>query len=382
MQPHWNVREDCLEIAKMPFYWRLSSGCDAVPGIDARMPVRLQVSAEFDYLELVLTAAEQACLDLAYRQDANIGFINPESGQIDTYGASVNAFFLESVKAVQPARIFEIGCGAGFSIEFMRQHGWQVTGIDPSEYSLRWSERLGFQLINEFFDADALGLDADFVFCNDVFEHIGGVVEFARQVCKALAPGGIFAFATTNSTQSVQVGDISMLEHQHLNMFTDVSIIRILRAAGFGEVRVGRGSYGNTFHVLARKNGGSLPAENGRGYCGGYFERAQRRIEAFARLHAQLGGTCGYYVPLRCIPYLATVGDFGDHDLFDSNASWHGKYVDGYQRPIRSPQEICPGDECAFFIGSTTFFEEIRKSLMARGVPAGLIHGVSDLGVA
>jgi SAM-dependent methyltransferase len=382
MQPHWIVREDCLEITAMPFYWRLSDASQAVPGIEARMPVRLRVNAEFDYLELVLTAAEQACLDLAYRQDANIGFINPESGQIDTYGASVNAFFLESVNAVQPARIFEIGCGAGFSIEFMRRHGWQVIGIDPSEYSLRWSERLGFRLINQFFDADALGLDADFVFCNDVFEHVGAVVEFARQVCKALVPGGTFAFATTNSTQSIQVGDISMLEHQHVNMFTEGSIVRILRAAGFGEVRVGRGSYGNTFQVLARKGGASLPAESGRGDCHGYFERAQRRIEAFARLHAELGGACGYYVPLRCIPYLATVGDFGAHDLFDSNTAWHGKYIDGYQRPIRSPQDIGPGGDHGVFIGSTTFFEEIRKSLMARGVPAGLIHGISTLGSA
>lgn len=381
MQPHWNVREGCLEIAAMPFYWRLSDGSNAVPGIDARMPVRLQANMEFDYLELVLSADEQACLDLAYRQDANIGFINPESGQIDTYGASVNGFFLESVKAMQPSRIFEIGCGAGFSIEFMRRNGWQVTGIDPSEYSLRWSQRLGFPLINEFFDADALGLDADFVFCNDVFEHVGAVVEFSRQVCKALVPGGTFAFATTNSTQSIQVGDISMLEHQHVNMFTEGSIVRILRAAGFGEVRVGRGSYGNTFHVLARKGAGSLPGD-GRGDCAGYFERAQRRIESFGRLHAQLAGSCRYYVPLRCIPYLATVGDFGDHDLFDSNASWHGKYIDGYQRPIRSPQDIAPEDDCAFFIGSNTFFEEIRQNLMARGVPAGLIHGVSTLGKA
>jgi 2-polyprenyl-6-hydroxyphenyl methylase/3-demethylubiquinone-9 3-methyltransferase len=380
MQPHWTVREGCLEIASMPFYWRLSDGNHVVSGIEPRMPVRLQVNAEFDYLELALTSNEQACLDLAYQQDANIGFINPESGQIDTYGASVNTFFLDAVNAVQPARIFEIGCGAGFSIEFMRRHGWQVTGIDPSEYSLRWSERLGFPLINQFFDADALGLDADFVFCNDVFEHVGAVVDFSRQVCKALVPGGAFAFATTNSTQAIQFGDISMLEHQHVNMFTEGSIIRILRAAGFGEVRVGRGSYGNTFHVVARKGGSSLPAESGQGDCDGYFERAQRRIEAFTRLHAQLHGACGYYVPLRCIPYLAAVGDYGDHDLFDSNTSWHGKYIDGYQRPIRSPQDIAPGDGRAIFIGSNTFYEEIRKSLMARGVPAGLIHGISTLG--
>ncbi|WP_081667875.1 class I SAM-dependent methyltransferase [Metapseudomonas resinovorans] len=379
MQPHWIAHKNCLEIASMPFYWRLSDRSVSVPGIEPRMPVRLKLNAEFDYLELALTATEQAGLDLAYRQDANIGFINPESGQIDTYGASVNAFFLESVQAAQPKKIFEIGCGAGFSIEFMRQRGWQVTGIDPSEYSLRWSKRLGFELINQFFDVDAMGLHADFVFCNDVFEHVGAVVEFSRNVCKALVPGGTFAFATTNSTQSIMVGDISMLEHQHVNMFTETSIGRILRAAGFNEVRIDRGSYGNTFHVVARKGAGSFQSEEGRPVCDGYFERAQQRIEAFAGLYSNFDGRCGYYAPLRCIPYLATVGDFGEHDLFDSNPSWHDKFIDGYARPIRSPQNIVPGEHCAFFVGSTTFFEEIRKGLVSRGVAAGLIHGVGTL---
>lgn len=380
MPLHWLVRDDSLEIAMMPFYWRLADGQGAVPGIASRMPVHLRVNAEFDYLELALTATEQASLDLAYQQDANIGFINPESGQIHTYGASVNAFFLESVNALQPTRIFEIGCGAGFSIEFMRQHGWQVTGIDPSEYSLRWSERLGFRLINQFFDADALGLDADFVFCNDVFEHVGAVVDFSRQVCKALLPGGTFAFATTNSTESIQVGDISMLEHQHVNMFTANSITRILRAAGFGEVRICKGSYGNTFQVLARKGGSAPELVPGQGDCAGYFERAGRKIEAFTRLHRELGEACAFYVPLRCIPYLAAAGDFGNHDLFDSNPSWSGKYIDGYGRPIRSPQDITPADGRDFFIGSTTFFTEIRNGLIERGVPADRIHGVSTLG--
>lgn len=379
MQPHWIVRENYLEIASMPFYWRLAERCEATPGIAPRMPVHVRVNSEFDYLELALTPTEQGCLDLAYRQDANIGFVNPESGQIHTYGASVNAFFLDAVQTMQPACIYEIGCGAGFSIEFMRQHGWRVTGIDPSEYSLRWSERLGFELINQFFDADVLSAGADFVFCNDVFEHVGSVVEFARKVCKALVPGGSFAFATTNSTESIASGDISMLEHQHVNMFTERSIAQILRAAGFGQVQIGKGSYGNTFHVLARKNGAAL-LEAAPPSCDGYFERAQGKIEAFARLHAELGEACGYYVPLRCIPYLATVGDFAGHDLFDSNASWHGKYIDGYDRPICSPQDISADNARPFFIGSTTFYKEIRQSLMARGVPAGFIHGVSTLG--
>lgn len=380
MPQHWIVRSDSLEIAAMPFYWRLSEGQTPAPGIAARMPARLRVNEEFDFLELALSAGEQACLDLAYRQDANIGFINPESGQILTYGASVNNFFLAAVEAARPGKIYEIGCGAGFSIMFMRERGWAVTGIDPSGYSQRWSEKLGFSLINEFFDADALGLDADFVFCNDVFEHVGRVADFSRQVFRALQPGGTFCFATTNSSESIASGDISMLEHQHVNMFSERSIRLILEAAGFTEIDVGRGSYGNTFQVRARKAGGALrSAGRTAASCSGYLERAAGRIEAFGRLYAGHEGCLNGYVPLRCLPYLATVGDFGRSPVFDSNTSWRGKFIDGYAQAIGSLDDVKPGAEAAFFIGSGTFFTEIRKSLVERGIAESRIHGAHTL---
>ena len=95
----------------------------------------------------------------------------------------------------------------------------------------------------------------DFIYCNDVFEHIPNVIDFSKQICESLADGGVFCFCTTNSTGAIELGDISMLEHQHVNMFTRESIMKILVAAGFGSIEVAGGSYGNTFHVHAVKGG-------------------------------------------------------------------------------------------------------------------------------
>ena len=44
----------------------------------------------------------------------NIGFLNPESGQMQTYGSSVNNFLVNELKRAQPRHnVVEIGCGAG-----------------------------------------------------------------------------------------------------------------------------------------------------------------------------------------------------------------------------------------------------------------------------
>ena len=379
MTPHWTAQEHSLDIGAMPFYWRLSTQAQAHPDIAPRMPVHLKANVDFDYLELALSTEEQACLDLAYRQNENIGFINPASGQIHTYGASVNQFLLEVAQSTQPSKLFEIGCGAGFSIMFMREHGWNVTGIDPSDYSRQWSERLGFPLINDFFDADTLCNEADLIFCNDVFEHAGKVFEFSQSVLRALRPGGTFCFATTNSTESILAGDISMLEHQHVNMFTERSIHLILHATGFSHIHVGKGSYGNTFQVTAQKCQAMRSSPTPAASCAGYFDRAQRKIEAFARLYAQVENHCHFYVPLRCMPYLATVGDFGRHDIFDSNQSWRGKYIDGYARPVRSLEDVQDRESASFFVGSMTFFEAIRDSLLTKGIARERIHGIASL---
>lgn len=380
MTQRWNAQQDSLEILEMPFYWRLSNslGKSEIP---VRLPIRITARPEYDYLEFRPTDVEWLAINNAYQQNANIGFLNPESGQINTYGSSVNQFFLEVVKTYAPEKTFEIGCGAGFSIQFLKAHGFKVIGIDPSEYSLEWSKRLGFELINDFFDEHLIYEKADLIFCNDVFEHVPQVDQFSKAVYKSLKQGGVFCFSTTNSTQSIALGDISMLEHQHVNMFTDNSIYLLLTNAGFSEISMKSGSYGNTFQVIARKKDSVIRKIESikLASCKGFFERAYEKLTAFGDFYQNVGYSSHYYVPLRCIPYLATVGNFGESDLYDSNMSWQGKYIDGYARPIKSLSDIEYVANGNFFIGSMTFHDEIKRTLIAHGYPEKSIHSIYTL---
>jgi 2-polyprenyl-3-methyl-5-hydroxy-6-metoxy-1,4-benzoquinol methylase len=380
MMQRWNVSNDSLEIREMPFYWRLGVRPAPHPAIPERLPFRVRRNEQFDYIQYEPTDSEWKAIDTAYRQNENIGFVNPESGQIHTYGSSVNMFFGDVIARHKARRVYEIGCGAGFSIQYLAEKGWQVTGIDPSEYSLQWSKRLGFSLLNRYFDGELLSEEADLIYCNDVFEHIPRVEVFSRNVWKALAEGGVFCFSTTNSTQSIAIGDISMFEHQHVNMFTIRAIHQILTSAGFSDIEVGAGSYGNTFHVVARKRtrGADRPPLP-EPVCEGYVDRAAQNLRHFERFHDTYGENCQYYVPLRCIPYLAAVGDFGSAHLFDSNPAWRGKYIDGYDKPIQSAADIRRKENDKFFIGSMTFHREIKEALMKLGYAETDIFSVGNL---
>jgi SAM-dependent methyltransferase len=371
MNPHWTVSRDSFEIKEMPFYWRLSESTAPFEKIASRMPIRLVIDEENDYLKFLPTHSEWDNLSKAYLQNANIGFVNPDSGQLNTYGWSVHRFFLDSIEKYQPKTIFEIGCGAGYTIRFLKENGWQAVGIDPSEYSKKWSEKLHFPLINTFFSPELFKTPADFIYCNDVFEHIPQVDQFSKSVFSCLVDGGVFCFATTNSTECVALGDISMLEHQHVNMFTRGSIHRILLKAGFEEIIINGGSYGNTFHVVARKIKSSQPdlkSTQPDSVCPGFFDRLKNKLDAFSELHQEC--KCLHcYVPLRSIPYLAAVGDFGETRIYDSNPQWRDRYIDGYSQPIRGLEDIKYRKGDVFFIGSLTFYNEIKKNLMQKGFP-------------
>ena len=79
----------------MPFYWRLNNAPDPFPGIPPRLPIKVVTDLEYDYLKFVPTRGQWEAIDAAYRQNENIGFLNPESGQMQTYGMSVNNFLLD-----------------------------------------------------------------------------------------------------------------------------------------------------------------------------------------------------------------------------------------------------------------------------------------------
>lgn len=380
MTSHWTVTNDCVELPKMPFYWRLSGSVEGSPNISQTLPIRVSADHEFDYLRFRPTEDEWGNINRAYQMNENIGFLNPESGQMDTYGSSVNKFFLAEVQRFAPKSVYEIGCGAGFSIEYLKANGFTAVGIDPSEYSKKWAERLGFELINAYFEPGSIAQPAEFIYCNDVFEHIPDVITFSKQVFASLSDGGVFCFSTTNSTLSIELGDISQFEHQHVNMFTTRSIHLILASAGFSQIEVRGGSYGNTFHVTARKLAGEKAdlSQIDAPKCAGYCERAARAIEAFHGWYTRTEHK-NCYVPLRSFPYLATVGDFGQTRIFDSNTSWTGKYMDGYSLPIESLDTVPTTENQGFFVSSMTFFKEIKASLVERGVNADDVVCIKDL---
>jgi 2-polyprenyl-6-hydroxyphenyl methylase/3-demethylubiquinone-9 3-methyltransferase len=104
-------------------------------------------------------------------------------------------------------RALEVGCGGGILSEEIARMGFDATGIDPSEPSLRAAAdhaRAG-GLIIRYLKGVGESLPFpdgayDAVFCCDVLEHVRDLPKVVSEISRVLKTGGVFIYDTFNRT--------------------------------------------------------------------------------------------------------------------------------------------------------------------------------------
>jgi 2-polyprenyl-3-methyl-5-hydroxy-6-metoxy-1,4-benzoquinol methylase len=157
------------------------------------------------------------------------------------------------IKRFRPeGKFFEIGCGMGYFLDYARQNGYEVSGI---EYAA-----LGAKVCREKFDLDVTQSSVeqvperpaayDVVFMGDVLEHLIDPAAMLKKACRMLKPGGVVAVevpAMFNSlTGRLAVAGYRLLRTRkrmpmppyHVNEFLPSTLDRILRDSGCGTRRI------------------------------------------------------------------------------------------------------------------------------------------------
>jgi SAM-dependent methyltransferase len=98
-----------------------------------------------------------------------------------------------------PGRLLDVGCGTGDLAAVFMRHGWQVSGIEPSEQAARFAREAGVDAVNGTL-ADAPWEDGyfDAIVFNHSLEHIDKPAEALADAARLLRPGGLLAVAVPN----------------------------------------------------------------------------------------------------------------------------------------------------------------------------------------
>jgi 2-polyprenyl-3-methyl-5-hydroxy-6-metoxy-1,4-benzoquinol methylase len=160
---------------------------------------------------------------------------------------------------IQPGRMFDIGCATGAFLDGMREHGWDVEGIEPGVQAANYArEVLGLQVQSITLEAARLEpASLDLATMWNVLEHLSDPQQALHQIRESLRPGGLLVFAVPN----VESYDRRLFGRywagydlpRHLFAFPPATLTRMIQAAGFAilERRCIYGTY-NAFAYSAR----------------------------------------------------------------------------------------------------------------------------------
>lgn len=146
---------------------------------------------------------------------------------------------------ITPGRMIDVGCAMGFFINEAQENGWQVAGLDVSQFATNYvSERFGHEVHNgSLLDADLPEAAYDLVTMYDVIEHVPDPKAYVERVATLLQSGGIFELATPDvgSLPARLTGKNWIgykLSEEHVYYFAIPTLRRMLEEAGFEVVHV------------------------------------------------------------------------------------------------------------------------------------------------
>lgn len=141
-------------------------------------------------------------------------------------------------------RLIEVGSGFGQLLNFFKQDGWEVMGIEPLKGGCIYSEsQFGIKAIPKTVEEAALdGNSVDVALMMHVIEHVPDPSGTVREIYRVLKPGGYFIMETprydTLMFRLLGKRERSLSCSGHIYFFTTDTLKRMATSAGFEVHRI------------------------------------------------------------------------------------------------------------------------------------------------
>ncbi len=385
--------------ANLPFYWRLAERNAPSPVGVVQLPFSFEPSQTNWLLQQHVSSELRSALQMVYRAEANIGYLQPgydiaRGYLIDLLGFLVPLLDLTDIDGP----ILEVGCGGCEVLGQLKDRGYSVFGVDPSPIAEFWGQEKNIKIFSENFDPTHFRREFRMAFCSDVLEHVELPVDFVSDIKKIVKDGGVVVVAVPDCTSGLRLGDVSFAMHQHLNYFTEASLGVCLRLAGLKDVSVSRSGYGGSIYGVGIVQDSFSPTGSGaessdltalkdfavkeRQSFLEIFKRKMNNVRENIEDALMRGENCAFYAPLRALPYLTSEGmqSYQSQIRFlDDTRHWHMKYFDGSPIQIENFSDLAHHMPSRIFVMSLTFERQICDRLESLDIASRNISRLSNL---
>lgn len=365
-----------IYLDKLLFYWRVKNRFSDKNIVPDFLPFEFEYNTQ---LKLIMQKRDNMtlrCLGKAYKELPNIGNIQDGNQWSGLYGKDFLKFIYSSLSKIgkKKAKILEIGCGGCLLLQNLKKKGYEVLGIDPSPLARREGKKRAVKVIRDSFPSRKLKGEFDVIFHSDVIEHVVDPVVFLKKQFDHLGNNGILIISTPDCTESIEVGDISMILHQHLNYFDTESLQRAVGLAGFDNIYIQKAGYGGSLYCFAKKSSKRKKSLNNdinsndvkfRNFLKKHLQIKYSIKSYVDRVMSDKNSSFGFYAPVRAFPYISIMNMNSGFRFFDDTAYWHMKYFDGMDIPIENFEDLTKKSVENLIIMSPTFGEVIKQKVTA-----------------
>jgi len=131
------------------------------------------------------------------------------------------------------SRVVEIASNDGYLLQYFRQRGVPVLGIEPAANVARAAEEKGIPTRAEFFGAQCAarlaseGMRADLIVANNVLAHVPSANDFVEGIRVLLAAQGVATFEFPHLLRLMLENQFDTIYHEHFSYFSLLAAQRL-----------------------------------------------------------------------------------------------------------------------------------------------------------
>ncbi|MBI1983203.1 MAG: class I SAM-dependent methyltransferase [Acidobacteria bacterium] len=265
--------------------------------------------------------------------------------------------------------VVEIGSNDGYLLQFFKQRGVRVLGIEPAENVARAAIDKGIPTLVKFFGAAVAatlardGKTADLLVGNNVLAHVPDLNDFVAGMKCALKPEGVITLEFPHLLELIEHGEFDTIYHEHFSYFSFLTAEKVLARHGFTVFDVeSLPTHGGSLRIYARhaEHAGRVAApwveemrvrERAAGLVtlkaySGFGEKARKTRRAlldFLTGARQAGKkVAGYGAPAKgntLLNYCGIGADLIEYTV-DRNPHKQGLYLPGSRIPVFHPDRV------------------------------------------
>jgi SAM-dependent methyltransferase len=366
--PHWRgVTERPVEIRTLPF----ALGWDPRGFVRQSSPVAVRN-------EIVA----------GYADDRYHHITSPPGASrwANALGSAAIDFVDRTAKLGPGARVLEVGAGSVYTAKALVASGAvaEYVIVDPGIHEDSTDSRISVR--RTYFDADPTPRRYfDLVIAINCFEHIEDPVKFLDDARRVLRDNGRIILVFPDITQQFLRGDLNVILHEHLNYFSFETAAALFERQGFRivarETRADRQYF--TLEPATEPGAlGAIPVDRALTQVPQTFWRSLERSTSLLRESLATGQPVGLHGATNGLNNTLVLGGLARVPgliLFDGDESKTGHYLPAVAAPIRHASDPSYKQMARVYVAAITFFEEIRRDLVVRGLDRRLIEPLIPL---